>query len=303
MSEVRSLPTVTTYPGAGDFLARMMPLLLQEEVKYGLMLGVAQAVRETPHLYGEHDPYFAIATDITTDGTGESGIAAAAAMTPPYALILYSERADPRPGLQAIAQNLLDGGWPISGVNSWEPLSRLFAEIWSELAGVDAAVAVHERVFELRQVIHPTYSPGRLRPAVLGDLALVTQWFEEFTREALQAVETLTPDEARRRAERRIQQGAVYLWEDGEPVSLAGVTRPTANGITIGPVYTPPNRRGRGYASSLVAQLSQRLLDEGRSFVTLFTDLANPTSNRIYQNIGYRPVCDYTVFRFERRAS
>ena len=302
MPETRSLP-ITINPSAGDFLARMTPLLLQEEVKYGLMLGVAQAVNEAPHLYGEHDPYFAIAADVTTDGADESGVAAAAVMTPPYPIILYSAREDPRPGLQSIAQNLLEGGWPVPGVNSWDPLSRLFAEIWSELAGVEAVVTMSERVFELRQVIHPTYSPGRLRPALLADAELVARWFEEFTREALQSLETTSSDEARRRAERRIQEGTVYLWEDGEPVSLAGLTRPTAKGITIGPVYTPPNQRGRGYASSLVAQLSQKMLDEGRSFVTLFTDLANPTSNRIYHNIGYRPICDYTVFRFNPGAS
>jgi predicted GNAT family acetyltransferase len=82
---------------------------------------------------------------------------------------------------------------------------------------------------------------------------------------------------------------------------LAGAARPTVNGIAIGPVYTPPQFRGKGYASSLVAKLSQHLLDQGRTFCTLFTDLANPTSNRIYQNIGYRPVCDYTVYRFNKK--
>jgi predicted GNAT family acetyltransferase len=138
-----------------------------------------------------------------------------------------------------------------------------------------------------------------LRQATAADLDLVAQWFVDFTEQALPDIETLTLNEAHEQVKIRIERGMIYLWEDGEVVSLAGSSRPTPNGIAIGPVYTPPQFRGKGYASSCVAQLSQLLLDQGRSFITLFTDLANPTSNRIYQNIGYRPVCDYTVYRFE----
>ncbi len=90
-----------------------------------------------------------------------------------------------------------------------------------------------------------------------------------------------------------------YLWEDaGEVVALAGAAGPTPRGIRIGPVYTPPDRRGRGYASNLVAEVSRRQLAAGRSFCFLFTDLANPTSNHIYQTIGYEPVVDVDQYRF-----
>ncbi len=82
---------------------------------------------------------------------------------------------------------------------------------------------------------------------------------------------------------------------------MAGKSRPTAHGISVGPVYTPPSLRGRGYATALVAELSQHLLDSGYQFTTLFTDLANPTSNSIYQKIGYQPVCDFTEYAFESK--
>jgi predicted GNAT family acetyltransferase len=92
----------------------------------------------------------------------------------------------------------------------------------------------------------------------------------------------------------------MYLWEvEGERVALAAYVGPTPNGIRINTVYTPPERRRRGYASSLVADLSQLQLDRGRRFCFLFTDLSNPTSNKIYQNIGYRPVCDVEEITFE----
>ncbi len=91
------------------------------------------------------------------------------------------------------------------------------------------------------------------------------------------------------------------LWEDGnEPVSLAGWSGPTPNGIRIGPVYTPPDLRGRGYATALVAELSATLLEQGRRFCFLFTDLANPTSNAIYERIGYVRVCESAQVSFER---
>ena len=90
-----------------------------------------------------------------------------------------------------------------------------------------------------------------------------------------------------------------YLWVDeGRPVSLAGAGGLTPNGIRVGPVYTPPELRGRGYASNLVAGVSQAQLDAGRRFVFLFTDLANPTANHIYQEIGYEPVTDIDEYAF-----
>jgi predicted GNAT family acetyltransferase len=69
--------------------------------------------------------------------------------------------------------------------------------------------------------------------------------------------------------------------------------------MRIGPVYTPPDYRGRGYASACTAALSQQMLYAGYQYCFLYTDLSNPTSNRIYQNIGYELVCDIDSYRFE----
>jgi predicted GNAT family acetyltransferase len=153
------------------------------------------------------------------------------------------------------------------------------------------------RVYELREVNPPTRIPdGQMRRATIADTSLVTDWYHEFTKEAL---EEGSREEARKVASRFIALGSVYLWEDGEPVSMAFRTRPTRHGCTVTGVYTPPDRRGRGYASACVAGLSQILLDSGYQVCNLFTDLANPTSNSIYQRIGYRPVCDFIDHAFE----
>ena len=91
-----------------------------------------------------------------------------------------------------------------------------------------------------------------------------------------------------------------WLWEaDGEPVALAGASGATPHGIRIGPVYTPPPHRGRGFASNLTAAVSQTLLDEGRRFCFLYANQANGTANRIYQGIGYEPVTDAVMLRFD----
>ena len=113
------------------------------------------------------------------------------------------------------------------------------------------------------------------------------------------------PDETFRRMERNLESRfgsegtGFWLWEDGgQPVSLAGFGGPTPTGIRIGPVYTPPEHRRRGYATTLVADLSSWLLGHGHRACFLYTDLANPTSNRIYVEIGYQRVCDAMEFSF-----
>jgi predicted GNAT family acetyltransferase len=284
-------PIVQSNLSPAQFVERMEPLLMQQEARYSLMLGLALNIARQPDFYGTDPPYLAIAEDT-------KGVAAAALMTPPRGIITYSNRAESRPGLTAIANDLAGAGWSLPSVNGPEPICTEFASIWTELTQVKSEIAVSERLFELREVIHPTYSSGQLRLATDEDMELLPHWFVAFVEEALYLVETISLDEARADVQRRVERGSLYVWEDGEPVCMFGTGRVTQHGISIGPVYTPPNMRGKGYATSGVARLSQLLLDQGRSFCTLFTDLANPTSNRIYQNVGYRPICDYTVYRF-----
>ena len=156
---------------------------------------------------------------------------------------------------------------------------------------------MHERLYELRSVAPPPPVAGEMRLADANDLDWVARWMFEFNREALPD-EPLTLDEARKHVSNRIGEGTYYLWEDGTPVALAGHGRHTPHGCSIGPVYTPSEFRRRGYAAALTAALSQLLLDSGKQFTTLFTNLANPTSNSIYMKIGYRPVCDFDLYRF-----
>jgi predicted GNAT family acetyltransferase len=131
-----------------------------------------------------------------------------------------------------------------------------------------------------------------------SDRELIANWIHAFMLEALEEDDRPGSEEA---ADRWIagRGRSLYVWEtDGALVSLTGITGQTPHGIRVGPVYTPPDLRGRGFASALVAEVSQAQLDSGRRFVFLFTDLANPTANRIYQAIGYEPVRDIDVYEY-----
>ena len=171
-----------------------------------------------------------------------------------------------------------------------------FAQHWCAEAGRTPSLSIRERIFRLSAVRPPpSPPPGRLRLAGPEDRALVIGWYAAFVAEALPPGEPPTPDEV---VDRRIAQGGVFLWEDGDPVSLTVVGSRTPHGARVGPVYTPPDRRGRGYASACVAGASQAQLDAGLEFVFLYTDLANPTANHIYQDIGYEPIRDVDAWRF-----
>ena len=143
-------------------------------------------------------------------------------------------------------------------------------------------------------------SNGSPRVATAEDTELLVAWVEAFADEISLGAPSTTSD-AERMVEARLAgpNSGFLLWEDDGPASLAGWGGPTPNGVRIGPVYTPPDRRSRGYGSAVTAAVSADQLDAGRRFCFLYTDLANPTSNAIYQRIGYRPMSDRRVVRFE----
>jgi predicted GNAT family acetyltransferase len=155
---------------------------------------------------------------------------------------------------------------------------------------------MRQRLFEARQVQPRRFRPaGALRRAQEADLPTIAPWVAAFSHEA----HLTDPSDPQQVARDRVRARSVFLWDDGRPVSMAAWAGRTERGIRVNLVYTPPEHRRRGYASACVADLTQRLLHEGQTFCCLYTDLANPTSNRIYQTIGYRPVCDMSDFHFE----
>jgi uncharacterized protein len=268
-----------------DWLERAGPLLLDDEARHNLILGLAGTLRDRPGLYLEHELWLA------EDG---GDIAACALRTPPYNLVLGA--GTPK-GLEALARGVGPG---LPGVVGAVPEVDAFVEAYRDAHGIEVAVGLRQGIYALDTVARPAQPPGGARRATSADRALAMRWWREFAAEAL---EELDDDEERigRVIDSRLagdDQG-IALWEDGgEPVSLVAWGSPTPTGIRIGPVYTPRERRGRGYASALTAHVSSEQLASGRSFCFLYTDLANPTSNKIYVAIGYRRVCDSVQYGF-----
>lgn len=169
-----------------------------------------------------------------------------------------------------------------------------FVRVWEERGLSKAKVDMAQRIYRLDIVNAVPRAPGFMRLAQSEELGLVTQWVMEFGAEAM---EKMSHEQARKLAEGSIDQQSIYIWENGQPVAMAKKSRPTKNGVVINLVYTPPKFRRKGYATSCVAGLSQQLLAEGFKFCCLYTDLSNPTSNKIYMNIGYQPVADSVVYK------
>ena len=221
-------------------------------------------------------------------------VAAVATQTPPFGLVLSA--VDDPAIVRVLADRLAADGATLPTASGPVAAARVFAERWASMTGAVPSVQAEERIYEADAVVHPEGVAGAIRPYAAGDRLLVLDWMRAFFDEAL-------PGSPEAQVERFVDDraagiGSLVLWEDdGRVLSLAGHAGETPNGFRVGPVYTPPELRGHGYASALTAALTGQLL-ERRRFCFLYTDLANPTSNSIYQRIGYRPVTDITLWRF-----
>lgn len=271
-----------------DFRERAERHLLRHEACHSLILGIAGQLIDHPELFLE-EPYLA-----TIEERGE--VIAAALMTPPFGPVL-SLGLVPE-GLRLLAGDLHRSYPTLPGVLGPIDAARSFAETWKDLSRQPCRRKRADRVHRLEKVIPVEGVPGRLRQATEADRDLLTEWFVAFGKEALE--EVTDPESASRSVDAYLSTKGMglYLWEDDEPVSVAGCSRPTPNGVTVNYVFTPPEHHNRGYASACVAALSQLILDEGYRYCFLFTDLSNPTSNRIYKAIGYEPVCDMDEYEF-----
>lgn len=272
---------------ANSILDRMENLLLNNEVCNNLILGVLYSIADDFNRYGP-DPYLAVVED-------NENIIAIAVMTPPYNLLIYSDNVDTN-AYTLISRDLLESEYTVPGVNGIKHMSSSFTEIWSFENLCTASPGMGTMAFRLDEVIMPDMPEGRFIKADIRYFDLLCDWMKNF------AIDTHLEENFQHignSMQRWIDKEKVFLWESGnQPVSMAVLTRPLPHGETISGVYTPKELRNHGYASAVVAYLSQHILDSGKEFVCLFTDIANPVSNSIYQKIGYKKVCQYQEYKF-----
>lgn len=261
------------------FLDLALPLLVEDEAANCLPIGLATSLRDEPGLYDA--AFFWVVID------GDGTPVAAALRTPPHNLVLSKERA------KGAVEHLADVIEKAPGVVGPRPEIARFIETRIARTRESARVVLAEAIHTLEILVPAPVVSGALGDVTEPDKELVVEWLLAF---ATEAAGDRDPDRDARRAwlDHRLgsSTGGVALWRlpDGRPVSLAGYGGATPNGIRIGPVYTPPTERGNGYASALVSALTARLLRKHR-FCFLFTDLANPTANKLYAQLGYRQVC------------
>jgi len=272
--------TTTAEPEA--FLAAAGAFLHADPARNSVVLTRVETMREHP------------AEDALLGWWRAAGAVAGAFMhTPPYPAALT---AMPASAAAALAGTLAAVDRPLRGVNGNPGACDAFAAAWSARTGARARVFRRMRLHRLDALIPPDPAPPG-RPLVAGpeDRDLVVAWYEAFAAEIDEPSGDVRP-----LVDDRIAHGGVTLWlVDGAPVSLAGVTSTVAGVARVAPVYTPPEHRGRGYGAAATAAVTLAAVGAGVRDLLLYTDLANPTSNRLYARLGYRPVEDSVVLLFD----
>lgn len=229
----------------------------------------------------------------------DGSVTGAVSHTPPHGLLLA---AVPDEAVRPLVDGLIAMERRVPGVNGSAALAAQFAAVWTQATGERAVLEEAMRLFRLGRLVPPEPAPpGTARSATSADAALLTDWLRAFTRETGATPGANIPVTVAD----RLSFGGLWLWddEDGTPISMAGRTRTVAGVARVAPVYTPPTRRGRGAAAGVTAAVTLDALERGAGGVVLFTQLENPTSNALYERLGYRPITDRTVLAFEPPAN
>jgi uncharacterized protein len=271
------------------FLDDAGSLLLADEARHNLLLSLAGRLRDDPAAYPELRLWL-----VEQDGRPVG----AALQTSPHNIVVAQAAVEG--ALEAIAVSIAEAGVELPGATGGVPEIDVFAAARELRGGGRRRLRMRQRIYRLEDVRPLVGVPGRPRLATGRDRNLLVEWARAFVEEAMGGSSIDDPD---RMVDGRLQaRGSGFmLWEDGRPASMAGWGGETPNGVRISAVYTPPGHRRRGYGSAVTAAVSADRLAAGRRFCFLYTDLANPTSNKIYADIGYEPVCDSVDYAFEPR--
>ena len=264
---------VNTYENAVNFLQENELFLEREEAANNLILGFSHQVIALPKAPAGY--YFW--------SVQEAGVVVLCAMRNAQGnLLIYGAKEF----VSVLAKHLWEKEIKLVNLAGERQLAKAFAEAWQKQTGAAWKVRFRDLAHRLDQVRAIPMAPGQLRLALETDFDPLHDWMYAFKL-------MMGEDDragARKSAMERIASGNLYVWEDDQVVSMANLARPSRHGITINYVYTPKIFRGKGYASSCVAALSQKMLSSGKQFCALFTDETNATSNKIYKAIGYEQV-------------
>ncbi|MDK7471528.1 GNAT family N-acetyltransferase [Bacillus paranthracis] len=266
-----------------NFKEEVTPFLEKNEQENNLILGVLQMV---------HQPIFM--------GIAKQGeeIAVVFLQTEEKKQIIVATSEIAEEDIVELAKKLAEVYPNVPGLIGNKKIVQRLAEEIAVLANKKTTVAMEQGIYELKQVKKKWNGDEVFREVNSDELTLIEQWIYQFCEDVNLPT---TKEEAKQTAHTLITNHRLFGLEvDGKLVSVAAKTRPTKNNITVNFVYTPKEERKKGYASNCVAALSQRMLDEGYKTTTLYTDLANPISNKIYQEIGYEKIAESVLIFLEK---
>lgn len=266
--------------------------LAAEPTRNTMLLSIPAMLRKRgPLAFGDEPPRFGWFE------SADGAVGAAFLQTPRHPMLLTQL---PDGAVASLVRALLAADWLVSGVNGPAATADAFTTAWCAVTGASATVRMVNRLYLLGDLVGPAPAPpGNARLATAADFELLTAWYGDFSAEIgepMVNVQRVVGD--------RIETGTMVLWQvDDVPVSMAGISLLLEGaGTRIGPVFTPKDLRGRGYAAAVTHAACRLAYDRGAREVSLFTDLANPTSNALYQRLGFRPIEDRTVIDFEPEA-
>ena len=281
---------ITRLNDANQYYQRVGSYLIHHEASHCLLLGIAKKLLNTT-INNENTFYLTV---VESDRT----VVATAIRTPARKLIL--SQAIALEAVELIARDLASNFPSLPGVIAPKTEAETFVDAWQSLTRQSCKLDVAMRVHQLEQVQPIVNATGKLRLAIESDRALLTDWGQAFEREALGDNEPKSDHQLW--FDRHLENKSLFVWQDRVTVSMAASGGATPNGIRINAVYTPPEYRGKGYATSCVAQMSQQLLERYK-YCFLFTDLANPISNHIYGKIGFLPLDEIDNYGRDRERS
>ena len=269
------------YQDVQEFAVKAEPVVSEREDVYSLFFGVLQAIKA-----GRYDtPFMATIEE-------EGQVLALFQMTPPHPLnLIFTNDKRLEECMDLLIRNLLELKIEISSIIGLKPWAFLFSKKWEVKTSVYPQLMMDQGLYRLDNIDETLeHSPGSWRLANTDDCLLIEMWFNLFEEDAglpLTAVE-----DVKKRVASFVAEQEVFLWEDnGKVVSMMKKARPTNHGVTVSLVFTPKEERKKGYARTMVAAGTKELLKK-YDFCVLYTDLMNPTANKIYQEIGYKRIAD-----------
>jgi GNAT superfamily N-acetyltransferase len=276
---------VARFSSPGDFLAAAEADLTAAEVENNLILGSAHDLARRDALEGSH-PYFSAIVD------REHVVMAAFCTLPGKVGVTRGLQPDV---LRLLADDVWSGCADVSSVIGPAESADAFTAVLADLIGTSARCHSRQRISEAREVVAPGPPvPGAFRAARPDELDLLTRWSDGF----FAAINE--PGDSRGLVLGRMKASSLFVWDDDGAVSMAAAAGRTARTVRVAHVYTPPERRGRGYARACVAALTRHLFETGVERCCLYSDVTNDAANAIYRRLGYAPVCDITRYVLER---